>query len=150
MSTKLERLPKVQLWGTVTALASGARRAADYSNASNLAIWCDLYWEGQFNTAAPAVGDRIADIYLLPGDGEATEGFPEGGDGTVGSDDNPQALFRKGTLESINPSITVDERLCVGGILLHGGTNRFVLQNTDDQTMDMTEVYIIPYRYTGP
>ncbi len=127
-------------------LANNARAAADYDNSANLDLACNAILTVQWNTTAPTVGDRIAELWNIPGDGEGTESFPEGGDGTVGTDDDPQAIHSVGVFVSVNPSITVDEELTIPAISLHFGSNRFVLRNNSGQEMDLTwQLDIVPF-----
>lgn len=119
------------------SLADAARAAGDYTN-TDRNLWCNAYLTVQFDTTAPVAGDKIGELYLLPGDGEATEVFPQGGDGTVGPDVTPQKIFLVGTFETISPSITVDEELSIPGIQLYAEGNRFVYLNTSGQIMDLT------------
>ncbi len=119
-------------------LADGARAAGDLNNGTALEIIGDAYFEVQWNTTAPTVNTVVAELYLLRGDGEASEDFPEGGDAGLGTDDDPQATTLVGTFETINPSITVDETLIAMDIPLSIGNNRFVLKNVSGQEMDLT------------
>ncbi len=129
------------------SLATTVRAAADYDNSAKQDLGCDVYLQVQFDATAPSAGDKIADLYLLPGDGEGTEVFPEGGDAGLGTDVTPQAMLLVGTFETRSPSITVDEILCIPGVSLHGHTNRFVLLNTSGQTFDATwQLSIKPYK----
>lgn len=129
-------------------LSDAARAAGDYDNGTNLDTHCIIYLTVQWDSAAPAVGENVAEIYILPGDGEVTEVFPEGGDAGLGSDDTPQALFRVATLYSINPSTSVDEVLASPPIALYPDGNRFVLLNVSGGTFDATwQLDIKPFRY---
>jgi hypothetical protein len=119
-------------------LADGARAAADYDNGTELDIWCIPYLEVQWNTTAPTSGDMVADLYILPGDNNGTPDYPEGGDAGLGTDDTPQAIFKVGAFESVNPSLTVNEILALRPILLYPQVNRFVLLNTSGQEFDLT------------
>jgi hypothetical protein len=83
---------------------------------------------------APSAGDKIADVYMLIGDGEASESIPTGGDGTTGADVTPQAENWVGALYSVNPSTSVDEVLSIPGVRLGPGTNRLVLLNGSGQS----------------
>ena len=130
-------------------LDNDVRAAADYDNDGNKDLACNVYLSVQWNTTAPTVDDRIAFLWVLPGDDEMTEVFPEGGDGTVGADDDPQAIFLAGVFVSVNPSITVDEQLVIPGVPLHHSGNRFVLKNTSGQQFDLTwDLDIVPYTVT--
>lgn len=119
-------------------LSDGVRAAADYDNGTELDIWCIPYIEVQWNTTAPTAGDLIADLYVLPGDNGGTPDYPEGGDAGLGTDDTPQAIFKVGSFESVNPSITVDETLALLPFRLYPHVNRFVLLNTSGQEFDLT------------
>jgi len=128
-------------------LANNVRAAADYDNSAELDLSCDVYLQVQYDAGPPAAGDKIAELYILPGDGEGTEVFPDGGDAGLGADDTPQKVFLVGVFESINPSTTVNEILGLGGIPLYGEGNRFVLLNVSGQTFDATwELRIKPMK----
>jgi len=120
------------------ALTTGSRAAGDYDNGTELDLFCTAYLTVQFDSTAPSKGDIIADLYVLPGDGATTEVFPHGGDGTVGDDETPQAIFYVGSFETRAPSTTTDEVLAVPQIPLGGNTNRFVLVNKSGQQFDLT------------
>lgn len=128
-------------------LATGVRAAGDLNNDTEQDLYCTVYLVVQWDGTAPSVGFKVADLYILPGDGEVSEVFPEGGDAGLGTDDTPQALFYVGSFESVNPSITVDETLALPGVRLYPDGNRFVLQNTSGQTFDLTwELRVKPYK----
>jgi len=130
-----------------TTLADDVRAAADYDNSVKQDLGCDVYLQVQYDTTAPSAGDKIAELYILPGDGEGTEVFPEGGDADLGTDVTPQAILLVGTLESRRPSLTVNEILCIPGVPLYGHTNRFVILNTSLQIFDSTwQLSIKPYK----
>lgn len=120
------------------ALADGARAAGDYDNGTALAPLCDAYLIVQFDTTAPSAGDIIAELYVLHGNGEASEVFPEGGDGTVGANVDPQKSTLVGVFETRSPSTSADEELIVQDIPLGIGTDRFVLKNVSGQQFDLT------------
>lgn len=119
-------------------LDDGVRAAADLENDTNKDNFADFYLTVQWNTTAPSAGDLIAELYVMPGDGEVTEAFPEGGDAGLGTDDDPQAHFLVGVFESINPSLTVDEELAIKGVDLRPSKNRVVLKNVSGQQFDLT------------
>jgi len=128
-------------------LADTVRAAADYDNSVKQDLGCDVYLQVQYDATAPAAGDKIAELYVLPGDGEGTEVFPEGGDAGLGTDVTPQAILLVGTFESRRPSLTVNEILCLPGVPLYGHTNRFVILNTSLQIFDLTwQLSIKPYK----
>ncbi len=120
------------------ALTNNSRAAGDYDNATNLHPFCHAYLTVQYDTTAPTAGDAVAELYVLPGDGEASQAYPDGGDAGLGTNDDPQAIFLVGAFESINPSTSVDEVLCIPFIPLSFAGNRFVLKNTSGQTFDLT------------
>lgn len=126
-------------------LATTVRAAGDYDNSAELDLGCDAYLQVQYDGTAPAAGDKVAELFLLPDDGASV--FPEGGDAGLGTDVDPQAILQVGVFESRSPSITVNEILCIPGIPLHGHTNRFVIKNTSGQTFDSTwQLSIKPYK----
>ena len=116
-----------ELWNA--SVGANARKAADYDNSTALDPECDAYLTVRHNTAAPTAGDIVAELWVIYGDAEGTEGFAEGGDGTVGSDFDPQKILSKGGFESVNGSTTATERLLIPSIGLKPGTNRFVLKD---------------------
>jgi len=120
------------------ALVTAARVAADYNNSSELDTHCVAFLTVQFDTTAPTAGDPIAELYVLPGNGEVSEVFPQGGDGTVGADVDPQSVFLMGVFETISPSISVDEVVALPNVPLYPAGNRFVLKNTSGQQFDLT------------
>lgn len=132
------------------ALVDGARAAGDYDNDTDKANFCDALLRVQWNTTPPAVGDEIAQLWLLFGDGEVSESFPEGGDGTVGNSVDPQAALLVGSFETRAPSISADEELQVKDIPLRvGATNRFVLKNVSGEEFDLTwQLDIVTYKWT--
>ena len=128
-------------------LADGARAAGDHDNSSNLDLWCIPYLTVQFDGGPPSVDDEIAELYLLPGDAEASEGYPDGGDSGLGTDDDPQDAFYVGSFHTVNPSTSTDEVLALPPIPLYPHGNRFVLKNVSGQTMDLTwQLDILPYK----
>jgi len=128
------------------ALANNARAAGDYQNDTTLELFCTAYLQVQYDGGPPAVGAEIARLYVLPGDDDASEVFPDGGDAGLGTDDTPQQVFYVGSFESVNPSTTVNEVLGIPGISLTPGNNRFVLLNVSGQSLDSTwELRIKPY-----
>lgn len=119
-------------------LADAARAAGDYDNSTALDLEAVAYLTVQYDSGPPTAGDVVAELYLLPGDGESTEVFPDGGDAGLGTDDDPQAIYLVGMFESINPSLTVDEVLGSLPFPLYPAGNRFVLKNVSGQTFDAT------------
>jgi hypothetical protein len=102
------------------------------------AIFADFYLTLQYDGGPPTAGATIAELYLVPGDGETSEHFAQGGDGTVGADVDPQKALLVGTFETRSPSVTVDEVLVVRSVELGIGTDRIVLKNVSGQTFDST------------
>ncbi len=140
---------RVAVIDTGVALANGVRDAADFDNDTNKDLWCNVFLTVQFDTTAPTAGDKIAELYIIPGDDAGTEKFPEGGDASLGTDDTPQVIFLVGVFETINPSITVDETLALSGIALYHSGNRFVIKNVSGQQFDLTyQLDIVPYTIT--
>jgi len=129
-------------------LADGARAAGDYDNSANLDLFCVPYLTVQYDGGPPTANTKVAELYLLPGNADGTEKFPEGGDAGLGTDDDPQACFLVGSFESINPSLTVDEVLALPPVRLYPHGNRFVLKNTSGQTFDLTwQLEIMRFKY---
>jgi len=123
-----------------STLADGTRTERD--------LECDVYLQVQYDSGPPSVDDEIAQLWVMPGDGEASEVFPEGGDAGLGTDDDPQNLFYIGSFTSVNPSLTVNEILCIPDVPLRPHGNRFVLKNVSGQTFDSTwELRIKPRKF---
>lgn len=120
------------------ALTNGSRAAGDYDNSTELDAYGEFYLQVQYDTTAPSAGAAVAELYVLPGDGAGTEVFPEGGDGTVGGNRDPQKAFLVHVFESRNPSISADEVLGSPSIPLYGHTNRCVIKNVSGQQFDLT------------
>ena len=118
------------------ALGNNARAAALLTNDTEKDFECIFMLEDlSYSGTPPTEGDRIGDLYVIPGNGEGTEVFPEGGDGTVGDDVDPQAVFLVGSFETRQPSDTVVEVLgVVARIYAHG--NRIVVINRAGQSWD--------------
>jgi len=110
-------------------LANGARKAVDYNNAAKLDLEATAYLSVMFDTTAPSANTIVAELYLIPHD---TVNIPEGGDGSVGSDDTPQKEFLVAAFETINPSLLAAEVLGTLPFRLWEH-NRFVLRNTSGQ-----------------
>ena len=129
-------------------LADGGRAAGDYDNGTDLDTHCMAYLTVQWDSGAPSAGEIVGDLFILPGDGEDTEVFPEGGDAGLGTDDTPQAVFRVASFYSVNPSTSVDEVLATPPIPLYPDGNRFVFLNSSGGTFDATwQLDIKPFRY---
>lgn len=125
---------------TNTLLANNGRVSGDYANDTKRDFECDLYWEGQYDTTAPTAGDEIARVWNLPGDGQVTELFPEGGSGN-----DPQGAYFVGSIFAINPSITVNEIVGLPSVILYPFGNRFVIKNVSGQQWSLEwEVRIRP------
>lgn len=120
------------------ALTNGSRAAGDYDNGPELDVECEVYLQVQYDAGPPAAGTRVADLYVLPGDGAGTQIYPDGGDAGLGTDDDPQSDFFVGSFTSINPSTSVNEILGLPRVRLYGHGNRFVLKNISGQTFDST------------
>jgi len=120
------------------SLATSVRAAGNYDNGTELDLEAVAYLTVQWDGTAPSAGDSIAELYNLPGDGAASEVFPEGGDAAIGTDDDPQAIYLVAIFVSINPSLTVDEVLGTLPFRLYPDGNRFILKNTSGQTFDAT------------
>ena len=119
-------------------LANGSRAAGDVNNGSDLHALADAYLTVQYDAGPPTAGDIVAELYVLHGNGESPEVFPEGGDGTVGDNVDPQATTLVGVFETREPSTTVDEILIIEDIPLGIGNDRFVIKNVSGQTFDST------------
>ncbi len=127
-------------------LADGVRAAGDYDNETEKDMFGTAYLQVQWDGTAPSVGDIVAELWIIPEDGNSI--FAEGGDAGLGTDDDPQAEFHVGKFTSINPSITVNEVLGIPDIRLYANPNRFVLKNISGQTFDSTwELRFKPYKF---
>jgi len=145
-STTWTNRARVNVIDTDTLLADGGRAAATYDNDANKDLYCNAYLTVQYDTTAPSAGDKMGELYVLPGDDAATEAFPEPDEAT---DIDPQKIFLVGVFESRRPSITVDEELVIPGIPLYHSGNRFLFKNTSLQQMDATwQLDIVPFTPT--
>ena len=131
--------------GVQTVISSGSalsnlnREAALYTNDTEADLICDVFLTLSYNaTSLPTAYDDVADLYVLQGDGAATEVFPEGGDGTVGTNDDPQREHYRGTFQTINPSDTVTETISLINVPIGPHGNRFVIKNISGNTWDAT------------
>ena len=132
-----------------TTLADTVRAAADYDNNSNKDLSCNVFITVQWNTTAPADGVKFAQLYIIPGDGAATEVFAVGGDAGLGVDVTPQKILLVGVVEAVSASITVDREYTIPGVPLYHSGNRFVLLNTSGFEFDATwQLDIVPYTIT--
>ncbi len=129
------------------SLSNDSRAAGDYDNDTaedHLAI---PYLTVHYDTTAPAAGDLVAELWVLPGDGETTEVFPEGGDGTVGSNVDAQSVFYAGAFESRDPSTSTDEVLALPPHKMYPYGNRYVIKNISGQTFNSTwQLDIKPFK----
>ena len=142
---KGKRFSSVMVIDTNATLADGVRVAKDHDNSTTRAISCAVYLSTRWNTAAPTAGDIVGELSVLPGDGETTESFPSGGDGTIGSNHDPAAKHHVGSFETVNPSTANEEVMAIEGVPLIPGVNRFVFKNTSAQQMANTwYLYIVP------
>lgn len=129
------------------SLSDGSRAAADYDNSTSLDFWYIPFLTVQYDGGPPSAGDDIAELFILPGDADDSEAFPNGGDAGLGTDDDPQRVFFVGTFVSVTPSTTVDEILALPPIQLYPHGNRFVLKNVSGQTLDSTwQLEITPFK----
>lgn len=119
------------------ALANNARAAGDLDNDTELDLGILYFLQVQYDGGPPSAGTKVAELYNLPGDGEASETFPDGGDAGLGTNDTPQQIFYVAAFESINPSTSVNEVLGASGSLWPHG-NRHVILNTSGQQFDST------------
>lgn len=109
--------------------------AGDYDNSTNLDPFGIFQLTVQWNTAAPAAGTKVADLYIISG--VTGPVYAEGGDAGLGTDDIPQSIYLVASFQSINPSLTVDETLGTVEIPIYA-YNRVVLVNTSGQEFDAT------------
>lgn len=124
---------------TDAALADGDRVAADYDNSTALALVANFELVVEYDTTAPAAGKLVAELWIIPGDGESTEHFAEGGDGTTGTDFDPQQEFFIRGFVAVNPSNSAPESLGLKNVELPSPhTNRIVLKNVSGQQFDST------------
>jgi hypothetical protein len=151
MAFELVRRGKENISDFPSTVADGTRVAGDYDNSVNKDTFCDAYLSVEFDTGIPTAGDLIGELYVLYSDGELSPDiFPEGGDGTVGNDVDPQSNTQVGVFETRVPSLTVVEELIVRGIELRPTTCRFVFKNISSQTIGtLSELYIIPYKWAN-
>lgn len=129
------------------ALTDGSRAAGDYDNSSNGDLYADFFLVVQFDTTAPSAGETIAELYVLHADDSGTPAYPQGGDGTVGSNVDPQRTLMAGVFETRSPSISTDEVLLVSGVPISPRNMRVVIKNVSGQQFDLTwELRMKPYR----
>jgi len=117
-----------------STLTNNNREAAAYNNSTELDMYADFELFVKFDTTAPSAGDRVAELFILP----TVDGtnFPEGGDGTVGDDLDPQQVLKIGVFESRDPSTSTEERIVLSGIPLPPRDARYVIKNISGQTMN--------------
>jgi hypothetical protein len=133
----------VTLTADITTAADDSRRVFDYSNSTGKHLLAHLLVEGiQYGATTGIVnGTAVMEVYVLPGDGAGSEGFPGGGgrnaddSADVGNNLDPQPLWLAAVLTSIAPSTTVDEPGLGCIIPIFPGTNRIILKNVSGQTM---------------
>lgn len=139
--TKFLKEQLVTLLDTNATLANNVRKAALFDNslaANAESLFADFFLTVSFDTTAPAAGDSVGNLSLLPSTDEATARFPTGGDGTVGGDFDPQGVFLVGTFEARNPGLDAStEILAIGGVALYQGEQRVVLKNVSGQTISL-------------
>lgn len=129
------------------SLANGSRAAGDLDNSTDRNFWAVPKLTVQYDAGPPIAGDDIAELFVIPGDGAASEEFAEGGDAGLGTDDDPQRAFYVGTFISVNPSTTVDEVLMLPPLNLYPAGNRFVVKNVSGQAFDATwQLDVLPYK----
>ena len=120
-------------------LANNARAAGDITAATKgNATFADARLTVQYDAGPPTAKDAVAELYVLHGDGESTEVFPNGGDGTVGTDVDPDSVHLVGVFKTVSPSTSVDEVLSIPRIKLGSASDRFVVKNVSGQTFDLT------------
>ncbi len=144
---------------TMTAdVTNGSRRAFDYANSTNKHLLAHLLIEGiQYLTTAPTAGTIVAEVYVLPGDGQGSETFPGGGGrnggdtGDVGQDRDPQPIWLAAVVTCINPSTAADDDPLGCIVPIFPGTNRIVIKNVSGQTWDADPdnitVEVVPFSY---
>lgn len=136
MSTNLQYQDGTGISTVITGgtLATGNRVAQPFDNTVNLDLYGDAFLTLHYDTSAPTAGTAIAELYLLPGNTVVTPSYPQGGDGSVGTNVDPQKVLLVGVFETRSPSTSVDEILAVVGIPLSPRLQRFVLKNISGQT----------------
>lgn len=130
------------LSGGLVSLADTEKTLSDViDNGTDLDLFGDLEFIVQWDSVAPSVGDKVADLYLLPSVDDIN--FPEGGTSLT-----PQASLLIGSFESRNPSIGEVEHLMLPGITLPPRKMKFLLQNTSGQTFDPSGSMLLlkPYK----
>lgn len=114
-------------------LANLARKGfTTYDNSSALDLEAIAILDCMWDTTAPTARAIVAELYYLPSPDNSV--FPEGGDGTVGEDDDPQRIYLVGQFECVNPSLVTSEQLGTMPfrLWLYG---RFVLKNLGGYTI---------------
>ncbi len=129
------------LWDTNATLADAARKAVDFDNAADPpdeATFADFFLTVSFDTTAPAAGDLVGELYVLPSTDEVSARFPTGGDGAVGGNVDPQGIFLVGTFEARSPGLDAStEVLAIGGVPLYQGEQRIVFKNVSGKTISL-------------
>lgn len=129
------------------SLANGSRAAGNYDNGTALDTHADFFLVVQYDGGPPTAGDTVAILWVLSADDTGTPAYPQGGDGSVGVDVDPQTTLLAGVFETRSPSVTVDEILLLKAVPLGPRENRVVLKNTSGQTFDSTwELRMKPYK----
>jgi hypothetical protein len=104
---------------TSPSLANNGYAQGDIANA-NERPFGDFYLTSD-DAVAPTTGDYVAELWLLPGDGDSPEKFPYGGS------QDPQAEFLVGSFESGG---TASEVMSLRNIVMGPNTSRIVVKNT--------------------
>lgn len=140
----LPRTPSI-IMDTNATLSDPGRKAVAYNN-SNGDQYADFFLDVEYETSLPTAGAIVGELFLLPGDGAGTEEFAEGGDGTVGSNVDPQKIHQVGFFETRNPSLTVIETLVIAAVQLYPANGRIVIKNVAGRPYGaLWELRIRPY-----
>lgn len=140
----LPRSPSIII-NTDATLADATRKAVAYNNSVG-DRFADFFLDVEYETSLPTAGAIIGELFLLPGDGAGTEEFAEGGDGTIGSNVDPQKIHQVGFFETRNPSLTVNEILVIPAVQLYPANGRVVIKNVAGRAYGATwELRIRPY-----
>lgn len=129
---------------TLNGLTTGSRAVSNATG--DLDNGTDLDFFGDYELlvdiqVAPAVGDKIAELYVLPSVDDTN--FP---DGTAA--DTPQAILLAGVFEA-RRAVTTDLRMVIPGVSLVPRKMRFLLINTSGQTFGANDGHFLkvkPYK----
>jgi hypothetical protein len=132
-------------------IASAARKAVDYDNRiSGSQITANhggyVFASIRYTNITGIAGTEVLELFIMPGNGQDPEVFPEGGDASLGSNFDPQDIWSVGSFQSVTPSTTETEVLALW-VDLPPGNCRFVFKNlTANAFHEDTKAEILGHR----